>query len=169
MFVKGGALAGADHVTRGWVLAEAVGRLKPDLILAGTASDDEGRGMVPAALAHHLHLPIVASAQDVVPAGDGFAVTLYGGGQRIQLNYQCPLVVTAAPGWPDVASRNDGPSPDWEELSLADLGVDENQLLRRPDMLGDLQPPPGKPEVVSLDVLVTRWLGSVPRPRGPVR
>jgi electron transfer flavoprotein alpha/beta subunit len=121
-------------------------------------SDDEGRGLVPAALAHHLHLPILAGAQDLTPEENGFAVTLLGGGQRLQLSCQGPLVVTVAPSWDGPPIRHEAPPLCWEELSLADLGLDEHRLLGRPDMLGELQPPPDKPEVVSLDGLVKRWL-----------
>lgn len=159
VFVKGSALLGADHLTRGLVLAEACRRCKPALILAGTTSDCEGRGLVPAAIAHHLRVPILAGAQDVLRNGDEFAITLLSEGQRVEVNCQGPLVVAVAPSWTEHLVQEETPVS-WQEISLADLELDESRLLRRPDMLGDLEPPPVKAEVVDIGTLLARWLRS---------
>ncbi len=157
--VRDEALAAADHATRALVLAEGARHLHADLVLAGAASDDEGRGLVPAALAHQLHVPILAHAQSLaLAAADEFAITLCSGGQRLRLGHKGPLVVTVAPHREEVPQTNDAAPPlAWEFLSLAQLGLDASRLLRRPNLLGELEQP-ARPEVLSVSALVARWL-----------
>jgi electron transfer flavoprotein alpha/beta subunit len=160
------ALEKADHLTLGMALAAVARHVGAAIVLAGTASDEEGRGLVPAALAHHLQATITAHAEDVSfdPATPGqVTVTVCAGGRRMRLGLPCPVVLSVSPpcgvtAWAPTTIAN-APPPPVETLTLAELGIDRTRLVQRPDLLGTFEPPSGKPETVSCaDELVARWL-----------
>jgi len=159
------ALDTVDSFTLGMVLAAAARWLKADLVLAGAASDQEGRGLVPAALAHHLSASILSGVEDVAydrAGADEIIAVCCAGGQRMRLAFKLPVVLTVAPDTlpcPEPAPAATNPSPAVECLSLLQLGIEPSRLAPAPDSLGSLQPGPSKPEVVaSVDELVARWL-----------
>jgi electron transfer flavoprotein alpha/beta subunit len=99
VLVVGDGLDGNDADALGAALATAARELRAALVLAGTRSPREGRGIVGAAVAHHLgasYLPGV----EAVALGDGedqVTVTLRGGGWRSRLAVTLPAVLTVPP------------------------------------------------------------------------
>ncbi len=65
LLVKDDALAGSDALTTSRVLAEAIKRESPDLILTGTESTDARMSVVPAMLSERLDLPHLSFAGEV--------------------------------------------------------------------------------------------------------
>lgn len=64
------ALAGADMARTARVLAAAVRRESPDLVVAGNESTDGRGGVIPAMLAEHLALPSLDALDEVTVSGD---------------------------------------------------------------------------------------------------
>ncbi len=65
LHVKDDALAGSDALTTSRVLAEAIKRENPDLILTGTESTDARMSVIPAMLSERLDLPHLSFAGEV--------------------------------------------------------------------------------------------------------
>jgi electron transfer flavoprotein alpha/beta subunit len=142
----------ADFMTLGMVLAEAARYLEASLIIVGERSDDEGQGMVPAAIAHHLRAPIVARVQGVrllFTKPYTVEVAVRAGGYFCTLESPLPLVlVTPAASTPALNSEPAMPEPtslSIETLTLTHLGIDRSRLVPRPELLGTLLPAKAKP------------------------
>lgn len=146
LHIEDPALDQADFLTTGMVLAEAARHLEAGLVIAGERSDHEGQGLVPAALAHHLHAHLVSRVQSVRLAAtpDTVEVTLRAGGTICTLACQIPLVLTTSPGADIAAEPPVGAPRAVESLPLAQLGLDASRLVPRPDLLGTLVPAPGE-------------------------
>ena len=134
----------ADFVTLGMILAEAARHLGARVIFTGEHSDIEGQGMVPAALAHHLHAPLFARVMNVqLPATDDTALrlTVRSGGQLCNVTSPLPAVLATPPALAvDGAQTAEAKksSPEVETLTLAELAIDASRLVPRPDLLGTL-------------------------------
>jgi electron transfer flavoprotein beta subunit len=138
------ALDQADFMTMGMVLAEAARRLEASVILTGGRSDDEGQGLVPAALAHHLRAGLLSRVQAVrlSASADAIEVTVRSGGQRCTVAAHAPLVLAMCTG-PAAPAVSPGPAVrEVESLSLAGIGIDGSRLVPRPDLLGTFVPKP---------------------------
>ena len=133
-------LAGADVLTLGSVLAQAVRFLGAGLVVAGDRSEDEGQGLVPAALAHHWGVPLLSRVQAVaLPEVDTVQVTVRSGGQLATLSCVPPLVLSTPPA-AAIRELTMGASRAPEALPLAQLGLDASRLVPRPDLVGTLVP-----------------------------
>jgi electron transfer flavoprotein beta subunit len=157
-------LASADASVLGAVLARAARWSRADLVLTGTATDQEGRGLVPAQLAHHLGANILSGVEDVAydpAAADEIIAVRCTRGQRVRLAFKLPVVLAVPPfAGPLSARPATGSTPAVEDLTLANLGITPDQLTPEPDRLGSMQPAAGKPEALSsVEALVARWLG----------
>jgi electron transfer flavoprotein alpha/beta subunit len=140
LHIEDPVLAGADVFTLGSVLAEAVRLLEAGLVVAGDRSDEEGQGLVPAALAHHWGAPLLSRVQAVtLPAVDTIQVAVRSGGQLATLNCVPPLVLSISPA-AELRELTMGASRAPESLPLARLGLDASRLVPRPDLLGALVP-----------------------------
>jgi len=135
----------ADFFTMGMVLAEAARHLEASLVFTGERSDDEGQGLVSAALAHHLRAPRIARVQAVrvSDSADTVEVTLRAGGRLCALACHLPLVLTVPPETSPIAPV-DGEARPVETLPFAVLGLDPSRLVPRPDLLGTLVPAPAE-------------------------
>jgi electron transfer flavoprotein beta subunit len=133
-------LAEADFLTLGMVLAEAARKLGAQLVLAGERSDDEGQGLVPAAIAHHLRAPLFARAQDLHMSSEGSVeVTLRAGGLLCKVQSRLPTVISTPPRWESLPSAPWGEparAPAIERLTLADIGLEPSRVVPRPPLLG---------------------------------
>ena len=123
------ALAGSDALGTAKVLAAAMRRAEPDLILAATESTDGYTGTVPVQLAELLGLPSVTFAK---------SVTLDDGGVTVQRQTEagydevhCPLPavlsVTAGvvePRYPSFKGIMAAKSKPADRLGIADLGIE---------------------------------------------
>jgi electron transfer flavoprotein alpha/beta subunit len=115
------------------------------LIIAGERSDDEGQGLVPAAIAHHLRAPMLARVQDIHPSlasPEAVEVTIRAGGSLCKIESTLPLVLSTPPRWRMQASyQPDAPTElrVVETMTLARLGLDPSRVVPRPDLLGVLE------------------------------
>ena len=111
LHIEDPALDQADFLTTGMVLAEAARHLEAGLVIAGERSDHEGQGLVPAAIAHHLHAHLVSRVQSVRLAAtpDTVEVTLRAGGTICTLACPMPLVLTTSPGQTSPRNRRSAP------------------------------------------------------------
>lgn len=138
----------ADYFTLGMVLAEAARRLDASLVLTGESSDEEGQGLVPAALAHHLRAPLVSQVQAVRTSAlcpDSVEVTLRAGGRLCRLFSPLPLVASVPASGTAARLAAERHPCGLEVLTLEQLGIDPSRLVFRPDLLGGFVPGPPAP------------------------
>jgi electron transfer flavoprotein beta subunit len=133
ILVSDPALQGTDALGTAKVLAAAIGRTSPDLVLAATESSDGYTGTVPAQIAEILGLPSVTFAKEVAIDGGVAQVK-----RQTELGYdevECPLPalvsVTAGvvePRYPSFKGIMAAKSKPVETLTVADLGIDAGQV-----------------------------------------
>ena len=129
ILVSDEALAGSDALGTAKVLAAALRRAEPDLILTATESTDGYTGTVPVQIAELLGLPSVTFARSV-SLGDGEVVVQ----RQTETGYDevlCPLPavvsVTAGavePRYPSFKGIMAAKSKPTERLGVADLGIE---------------------------------------------
>lgn len=157
--VDDGALGRPDHVTLGTVLAEVVRHLGAGLVIAGERSDDEGQGLVPAALAQHWHAPLIARVARARRAGRSaeageardLELVVRAGGKLCTLAVPCPVVLSTSEASEISKISIDSSMPDArtpaiavETMTLAQLSVDASRMVPRPELLGSLAPLPSR-------------------------
>ena len=133
VLVSDPTLVGSDALATAKVLAAALRRAMPDLVIAATESTDGYTGTVPAQLAELLGLPSVTFAKHVEVAGDSVKVQ-----RQTEAGYDevvCPLPavvsVTAGvvePRYPSFKGIMAARSKPLEELTVADLGLDASEV-----------------------------------------
>ena len=129
ILVSDEALAGSDALGTAKVLAAAIGRLGPDLILTGTESSDGYTGTVPEQVAALLGLPSITFAKHIEI--DGQTVKVQRQTEAGYDDVECPLPalvsVTAGvvePRYPSFKGIMAAKKKPVEELTVADLGID---------------------------------------------
>ena len=150
------ALQGSDALGTAKVLAAAIARQEPDLVLAATESSDGYTGTVPAQIAELLGLPSVTFAKSV--AVDGGAAQVKRQTEAGYDEVECPLPalvsVTAGvvePRYPSFKGIMAAKSKPVDELDLGALGIDAGQV----GWAGAGQ------EIVSIEVAPAREAGEV--------
>jgi len=156
VLVSDDALAGTDALGTAKVLAAAIGRVSPDLILAATESSDGYTGTVPEQVAEVLGLPSITFAKEISIADGNVNVK-----RQTEAGYDevvCPLPalvsVTAGvvePRYPSFKGIMAAKSKPVEEVGLADLGVDA----------GSVGWAGGGQEIVGIDEAEARQAGEV--------
>ena len=133
ILVSDDALQGSDALTTAKVLAAAIRRAEPDLILAATESTDGYTGTLPVQVAELLGLPSVSFAKSV--AVDGSSVKVERQTEAGYDDVECPLpaVVTVTAGvveprYPSFKGIMAAKSKPVDTLSVADLGFDPAQV-----------------------------------------
>jgi electron transfer flavoprotein beta subunit len=133
ILVSDPALQGTDALGTAKVLAAAIARKNPDLVLAATESSDGYTGTVPAQVAALLGLPAVTFAKSV--AIDGGVAQVRRQTEAGYDEVECPLPalvsVTAGvvePRYPSFKGIMAAKSKPVETLSVADLGLDASQV-----------------------------------------
>lgn len=127
------ALAGTDALGTAKVLARAVERAEPDLVLTATESTDGYTGVVPGQIAELLGLPSVTFAKQVTISGGTATVK-----RQTEAGYdlvECPLPavvsVTAGvvePRYPSFKGIMAAKRKPMDQLGIADLGIDASQV-----------------------------------------
>lgn len=123
------ALAGADALATSRVLAAAVRREQPDLVLAGNESTDGRGGVVPAMIAELLGLPLVGGLGHVEIGSQEIRGTRTSDVAVTALRASLPAVVTVTeksaearfPGFKGVMAAKKKPT---DAVSAAALGVE---------------------------------------------
>jgi electron transfer flavoprotein beta subunit len=127
------ALVGTDALGTAKVLAAAIKRAEPDLVMAATESTDGYTGTVPEQIAELMGLPSVTFAKHVEVDGGTLKVN-----RQTEAGYdevECPLPalvsVTAGvvePRYPSFKGIMAAKSKPVEQLTVADLGIDAGEV-----------------------------------------
>ena len=132
VLVSDATLAGADALLTARVLAAAIKREEPDLVICGTESYDGSTGMVPPMLAELLGFPQLTFAKKVEV--DGSTIKIHrqtaDGYQIVEASIPALVTVTAAIAEPRYASLKGimaARSKEVKQLALTDLGVDKGE------------------------------------------
>jgi electron transfer flavoprotein beta subunit len=133
ILVSDEALAGSDALATAKVLARAVDRVKPDLIVAATESTDGYTGTTPVQLAELLGFPSITFAKQISVSDGKLAVQ-----RQTEVGYdevECPLpaVVTVTAGvveprYPSFKGIMAAKSKPVDQLTLSDLGLDASEV-----------------------------------------
>jgi electron transfer flavoprotein beta subunit len=133
ILVTDDALRGADALITARVLAAAIKRVEYDIVIAGVESTDGYTGTMPSSLAEFLGLPQLTFA-NFVEVEDG-VVTVHrqtsSGYHVVECSLPALVTVTAGvnePRYPSFKGIMAAKKKPHEQLSLADLGVDADQL-----------------------------------------
>jgi len=130
------ALENADVLSVARVLAAAVERESPDLVLCGVQSSDAVNGATGVALAAHLGLPHVAVVNGLeFDAGSGTATVSreLEGGLTWVLETRCPALLTIETGineprYANLRAIKQAREKPLDELGLENLGLDEQAV-----------------------------------------
>ncbi|MGI9605428.1 MAG: electron transfer flavoprotein subunit beta/FixA family protein [Acidimicrobiales bacterium] len=129
VLVSDDALAGSSALSTAKVLAAAIQRSEPDLILAATESSDGYTGTVPAQIAAVMGLPSVTFAKEI-EIGDGQLSVkrqTESGYDSVTCPTPCVVSVTAGvvePRYPSFKGIMAAKSKPVDEVTLADLNID---------------------------------------------
>jgi electron transfer flavoprotein beta subunit len=132
VLVSDPTLAGADALLTAKVLAAAIKREEPDLVICATESYDGSTGMVPPMLAELLGIPQLTFAKKVEVVGSTIKVhrQTADGYQVVEASTPTLVTVTAAIAEPRYASLKGimaARSKEIKQLALTDLGVDKGE------------------------------------------
>jgi len=126
-------LAGSDALTTAKILAAAIKRVNPDLILCATESSDSYTGMVPGGIAQILDLPQLTFARKMTVADGKVTIQrqLEGGYQTVEASLPALVTVTGSinePRYPALKGIMQAKKKPVESLSAVDLGLDANEV-----------------------------------------
>jgi electron transfer flavoprotein beta subunit len=123
------ALEGSDALTTARVLAAAIKRESPELVVTATESTDGYTGVVPQAVAELLDVPAVTFAKSVELEGETLKVKRQteAGYDLVEASLPAVVSVTAGvnePRYPSLKGIMGAKSKPLDRLTLADLGLD---------------------------------------------
>ncbi|HUF33230.1 MAG TPA: electron transfer flavoprotein subunit beta/FixA family protein [Acidimicrobiales bacterium] len=133
ILVSDPALAGSDALSTAKVLAAAIKRVEPDLVIAATESTDGYTGTTPEQVAALLDLPSITFAKSI-ETGDGKVKVqrqTEAGYDQCEAPLPALVSVTAGvvePRYPSFKGIMAAKSKPVEELTVADLGLDADQV-----------------------------------------
>jgi electron transfer flavoprotein beta subunit len=129
VLVSDDALTGADALATAKVLAAAIARVGPDLVIAGTESSDGYTGTLPVQVAEVLGLPSVSFAKKVEVGRGRLTVERQteSGSDVVEVPLPAVVTVTAGvvePRYPSFKGIMAAKKKHVEEVDLAELGLD---------------------------------------------
>jgi electron transfer flavoprotein beta subunit len=132
VLVSDASLAGADALLTARVLAAAIKKESPDLVICATESYDGSTGMVPPMLAELLGFPQLTFAKKVEVDGSTIKVhrQTADGYQVVEASTPCLVTVTAAIAEPRYASLKGimaARSKEIKQVAFSDLGVEKSE------------------------------------------
>jgi electron transfer flavoprotein beta subunit len=130
------ALGGADALVTAKVLAAAIRRVGPDLVIAGTESTDGYTGTLPVQVAEFLGLPSVSFSKRVDIEGAKVTVERQteSGYDEVEVRLPALITVTAGivePRYPSFKGIMAAKNKPVEELDLAGLGLELAEVAAR--------------------------------------
>jgi electron transfer flavoprotein beta subunit len=133
MHVVDDALHGSDAIATSLVLAAAITRLEPDLVICGMASTDGTMSVVPAMLSERLGLPGLTLASSLTIEGATVTIRRDGDDASSTVTASLPALVSVTdqtgearyPSFKGIMAAKKKPV---ETLALADLGIDAAQV-----------------------------------------
>jgi len=133
VLVSDDALAGSDALGTAKVLAAAIGRIEPDLVLAGVESSDGYTGTVPGMIAGVMDVPSITFARQISVADGTVSVQRQteSGYDDVECSLPALVSVTAGvvePRYPSFKGIMAAKKKPVEELDLAGLGVAAGQV-----------------------------------------
>jgi len=133
ILVSDPALAGSDALGTAKVLAAAIKRAEPDLVIAATESTDGYTGTLPVQVAELLGLPSVTFAKAVAVDGRSVKVERQTESGYDDVESPLPTVVTVTAGvveprYPSFKGIMAAKSKPVDTLTVADLGIDASQV-----------------------------------------
>jgi electron transfer flavoprotein beta subunit len=133
ILVSDEALAGSDALGTAKVLAAAIKKAEPDLVMAATESTDGYTGTTPVQVAELLGLPSVTFAKHIEIAEGKVKVDRQteAGYDEVECPLPCLVTVTAGvvePRYPSFKGIMAAKGKPVEEVKVADLGVDAGQV-----------------------------------------
>ena len=128
ILISDGALAGSDALATSLILAKAIQRVNPDLILCGTESTDARMSVIPSMLSERLELPQLSFAGEVVVSADQVSIKRVTDEGVDSMSSPMPVIVSVIekinePRYPSFKGIMAAKKKNIEVLSLADLGV----------------------------------------------
>jgi electron transfer flavoprotein beta subunit len=133
ILISDDALAGSDALGTAKVLAAAIKRANPDLVVMATESTDGYTGTLPVQVAELLGFPSVTFAKSI--AVDGGSVTVERQTEAGYDDVVCPMpaVVTVTAGvveprYPSFKGIMAAKNKPVDNLTVADLGIDPSQV-----------------------------------------
>jgi electron transfer flavoprotein beta subunit len=133
ILVSDDALKGSDALSTAKVLAAAIRRAEPDLVLAATESTDGYTGTTPAQVAELLGWPAVTFAKHIEVTGDTVKVDRQTEAGYDQVECPLPAVVTVTAGvveprYPSFKGIMAAKNKPVEQLGVSDLGLGADQV-----------------------------------------
>jgi electron transfer flavoprotein beta subunit len=158
ILVSDEAAEGSDLVATSYVLATALEREQPDLVLFGQQASDSDGAVLWAAVAERLRRPLVSQASELT-VGDGKVQVKRQtefGYDRIEASLPAVVAVSDAinePRYPALKGIMAAKSKPQDVLSLADLGADAGRAGEAGSRteVYDLEPPPPRGDSVRID------------------
>ena len=129
ILVSDPALKGSDALSTAKVLAAAIKRANPDLVIAATESTDGYTGTTPVQIAELLGLPSVTFAKKVTVNGSEVSVDRQTESGYDEVTCPLPAMITVTAGvvevrYPSFKGIMAAKGKPLEELKIADLGID---------------------------------------------
>jgi electron transfer flavoprotein beta subunit len=133
ILVSDPALAGSDALGTAKVLAAAIQRAEPDLVLTATESTDGYTGTIPAQIAELLDLPSITFAKKIAIDGSTVKVERQTEAGYDEVESPLPAVVSVTAGvveprYPSFKGIMAAKSKQVDVLSVADIGVPADQV-----------------------------------------
>ncbi len=133
VLVSDGKLAGSDALGTARVLAEAIKRVSPDLVLAATESTDGYTGTTPVQVAELLGMPSVTFAKKIEVDGNSIKVERQTEAGYDEVSCPLPAVVTVTAGvveprYPSFKGIMAAKSKPVDQLDVAGLGLSDSQV-----------------------------------------
>jgi electron transfer flavoprotein beta subunit len=133
ILVSDETLVGSDALSTAKVLAKAIERAEPDLVLAATESTDGYTGTMPVQLAELLGMPSVTFAKHVEISDGMLRVQRQTEAGYDQVECPLPAVVTVTAGvveprYPSFKGIMAAKSKPLEQLTVSDLGLQADQV-----------------------------------------
>ncbi|GAB3704484.1 electron transfer flavoprotein subunit beta/FixA family protein [Mariniluteicoccus flavus] len=127
------AIAGSDSLATSKVLAAAISKIGPDLVVCGMASTDGAMGVVPAMLAERLGWPGVTFGVDLKVTDGSVSIRRDGDVASQTIEASLPAIVSVTdqsgearyPTMKGIVAAKKKPVETW---TLADLGVDAGEV-----------------------------------------
>ena len=158
VLVSDGAAAGSDLVGTSRVLAAALAREAPDLVLFGQQSSDADGAVLWAAVSDRLRRPMVSQVAELTVEGGTLT-----GKRQTEFGYDVisaplPAVVAVSdainePRYPSLKGIMGAKSKPQDVVALGDLGVDSAEVGEAGSRttVRSVAPPPGKSDQVRID------------------
>jgi electron transfer flavoprotein beta subunit len=158
VLISDDAAAGSDLVATSFVLAEAIKRESPDLVLFGQAAGDSDGAVLWAAVADRLGLPVIAQISELQVAGGNVTAKRQTefGYDSIQAPVPAVLAVSDAlnePRYPSLKGIMGAKKKPQEVVKLADLGVpgDRAGVAGSRTSVTALSPPPSRGDTQKIE------------------